>query len=166
LTNGDLSTDANIIKIQHKMKRLLFFLLIISLFSCKTKKIYLTESKTDTVRIEKVVKFTPSQLNELVISEPCDSLGQLKSFSYTLGSGNDKLIVKTIDNKIYIEQNLDSIKQIWEKELIKSKEISEKIVEIPTIPSYIYKIIITSLILNFILVIFTFRKRIPFLNLL
>jgi hypothetical protein len=148
------------------MKRLLFFLLIISLFSCKTKKIYLTESKTDTVRIEKVVKFTPSQLNELVISEPCDSLGNLKSFNYNLGSGKDKLVVKTIDNKIYIEQNLDSIKQIWEKELIKSKEISEKIVEIPTIPSYIYKIIITSLILNFILVIFTFRKRIPFLNLL
>jgi len=148
------------------MKRLLIFLLIISLFSCKSKKVYLSEIKTDTVRIEKVVKFTPSQLNELIISEPCDSLGNLNQFNYNLGSGKDKLVVKTIDNTIYIEQNLDSIKQIWEKELIKSKETSKKIVEVPTIPSYIYKIIAFSALLNVILLLFTFRKRIPFLNLL
>jgi hypothetical protein len=153
------------------MKNIYKILILIILLSlallvngCKAKKVYLKETKTDTVRIEKVVKFTPSQLNELVISEPCDSLGNLKHFNYNLGSGKDKLIVKTIDNTIYIEQNLDSIKQVWEKELNKSQTISEKIVEIPFIPSYIYKIIIASLIVNVILVIFTFRNKIPFVK--
>ena len=99
------------------MKKLIILILISLLFlSCKTKKIVSNQTKTDTIFKSEIIKITPARLNQLTIDSPCDSLGKLKPFNYTLSSGNDKIIVKTLHNTIYVEQNLDSIKQVWKKE--------------------------------------------------
>jgi len=148
------------------MKNIIIILVFFNLFSCKTKKVYVETHSTDTIYKSNVVKLTPKRLNELVIYSPCDSLGNLKPFNYTLGSGNDKLIVKTIHNTIYIEQNLDSIKQSAVKEFQKSTKISEKIVEVDVIPKWIWKYLAISLGLNILFILYLFRKRIPILKLL
>lgn len=136
------------------------------LFSCKSKKVYVETHSTDTIYKSEVIKITPSRLNKLVIDSPCDSLGNLNQFNYTLGTGNDKLTVKTINNTIYVEQNLDSIKESAIKEYKNSVKISETLVEIEVIPGWIWKYLVISLGLNLIFTLYLFRKKIPILNML
>ena len=137
------------------MKKLLIIILIASLFlSCKSKKIVSEIIKTDTIYKEKVIKITPSRLNSLTVESPCDSLGKLKPFNYTLGSGNDKIIVKTLHNTIYVEQNLDSIKEVYEKEYRSKLDSNKKEIEVPYIPKWVWY----SLVLNLLLLVWIFRN--------
>ena len=130
-------------------KPIIIFIIIILIaisYSCKAKINTVETHSTDTIRIEKIVRITPAQINSLKIDSPCDSLGNLKPFFYTLYRGKDKLIVKTIDNNIYIEQNLDSIKEVWLKEQQKSTFTSDKMDIIYKTPNWNWKIMLIMLI--------------------
>lgn len=123
------------------MKKTLLILIAISLFSCRAKTITIETHTTDTLRVEKIVKITPAQLNNLVIDSPCDSLGNLKPFNYSFGNGKNKTTVKTIKNAIVVEQNLDSIKSVWEKEY-KAKTSTSEIVKVKyKTPAWVWKVI-------------------------
>ena len=134
------------------MRIILIFLLAFLLIGCKSKKNTIETHSTDTVRIEKIVRITPAQLNSLVIESPCDSLGNLKPFRYSFGSGNNKTTVKTLKNTIYISHNLDSIKQVWEKEQQKSSFTSDKMTTIYKTPDWNWKIMaIMALIIGLLI---------------
>lgn len=148
------------------MRIILIILLAFLLIGCRSKKNTIETHSTDTVRIEKIVKITPAQLNSLVIESPCDSLGNLKPFTYQFGSGNNKTTVKTLKNTIYISQNLDSIKQVWEKEQQKSSFTSDKMTPIYKTPDWNWKLIGAQAIIILLLLSYIFRRFIPFLKFL
>ena len=137
-----------------KSKIIIIILLSTLFLSCKSKKVISETIKTDTIYKSEIIKITPSRLSSLNIESPCDSLGKLKPFFYTLGSGNDKIIVKTIDNTISVEQNLDSVKSVWQKEYKSSFETNKKEINVPYIPKWVWY----SLALNFLLLVWLFRK--------
>lgn len=122
------------------MRIFLIILLAFLLIGCRAKKITLNTHSTDTIRIEKIIKITPAQLNRLTIESPCDSLGNLKPFNYSFGNGNNKTSLKSINNTIIVTQNLDSIKQVWEKEHQKTSFTSEKVETIYKTPNWNWKI--------------------------
>lgn len=91
------------------MRYILIFLIIFFLTGCKSKINTVETVRIDTVIVTKVIKIQPQQLNGLSIASPCDSLGRLKPFNYSFGSGNTKTVLKSLNGTIYLEQNIDSI---------------------------------------------------------
>ena len=143
------------------MKRITAIIIILIMFSgCRTKKEYIHTTSTDTIYKKEIVKITPSSLNELIIDNPCDSLGNLKPFEYKINSPKVKTTIKSIDNKVVVEQNLDSIKEVWQKEFQSSVKTVDKKVEIPVTPKWAWK----SLIANILLLLWILRK--PLLRLI
>lgn len=141
------------------MKRLLILLLILSLFSCKSKKVVSTKYVHDTINVTKVIKVTPKQLNTLTIDDVCDSLGQLKVFKYTLGNKGSQTIVTVDNNKLKIEQSLDSLYSIWEKQYIGKTENEKDTVYVDVVKSPFYlKYLIWYSILLTLFVLIRFRK--------
>ncbi len=123
------------------MKKTLLVLIAISLIGCKAKTITIETHTTDTLRVEKIVRIIPAQLNSLVIDSPCDSLGNLKPFMYSFGTNNNKLSIKAKNNTIYVTQDLDSVKSVWEKEY-KAKTSTSEIVKIKyKTPVWVWKLI-------------------------
>ena len=145
------------------MKNLLIIigliLLAILMTSCRSKKTT-TDIQRDTIYKSEIIRITPSQLNSLVIESICDSLGQLKPFNYTFGSGKTKTIIKTLDNKIYIEQNIDSIVNSRLKEYkssLKDREVIITKYKTPKLAWYSYA-------LNILFLLWTFKT--PLLKLI
>ena len=64
------------------MKKLIIILTLI-LVGCKAKHTTTTITKTDTIQTTKVIKVHPKTLNELIIENVCDSLGELKLINYS-----------------------------------------------------------------------------------
>ena len=108
------------------MKKTLLLLIFILVFGCKSKIVTVNTHSSDTIRIERIVKITPEQINSLIIDSPCDSLGNLKPFIYTFVMGKNKMSLKAENNTIYLKQNIDSIKQVWQKEQQKYTFKSDK----------------------------------------
>ena len=140
------------------MKKVVIIILIIlisSLFySCKSKKTTTEIYKTDTIYKSEIIKITPARLNSLLIESVCDSLGKLKPFNYTFGTGNDKVSLKTINNTISLEVNYDSIKQSAINEYKSKTDINKKEIIKPYIPKWVWY----SIILNVLFILWTFRK--------
>lgn len=123
------------------MKKILLVLILILLFGCKTKTVTVNTHTTDTLRVEKIVRITEPQLNNLVIDSPCDSLGNLNPFSYSFGTGKNKMSLKSKNNTITLTQNLDSIRSVLEKEY-KAKTFTSEIVKIKyKTPAWVWKLI-------------------------
>jgi len=131
---------------------IIFWSFILS--GCKAKRIEHTISKTDTIISNTVLKIREPQLANLVIYEPCDSLGQLKPFIFTYGNDNDKKIVKSIDNKLVIidDKKADTTKTV-EKEKISITEEKEVIIKYK-VPKWCWY----NLIYSILATLFIFRK--------
>lgn len=132
------------------------------LTSCKSKVVTVETTKVDTIKVHKIIEKTPAQLNELVIDNPCDSLGNLKPFQYNTSSGKVKTIIKTIDNTIYVQQNIDSLYQVWEKEYKSKFQSKYKEVEVPVIPKWAW----WSLLGNVIVILYLIKKFTSWFNFL
>lgn len=111
------------------MKNLLYILIaFILLLGCRTKKKVTEEKKetvqkdtvvkikrqTDTVFKDRVITKTKPVYSDIVVDNPCDSLGVLKNFKINSGSGNNKNSVFSKDGKIYISQKIDSTENKFE----------------------------------------------------
>lgn len=129
-------------------------------YGCRAKKEYVHTTSVDTLKVTKIIKVMPRQLNSIVIDEVCDSLGNLKPFKYTFGTGKNKTVLKAVNNTLYLEQNLDSIKQVWEKEFKSSATTEKERVEIPVTPKWAWKVLIYAILCT----IWIFKK--PLLKLI
>jgi len=132
------------------MRKNIFFVLLLLLLSCKSKKEVIETKTSDTIYQREILKITPKQLNRIVVDDICDSI---RPFYYTLKIGKDKTIIKTVDNKLVVENERDSIVE-RDSELKKTSIKNEKIVEIKEIKNpinlklLIYSIIATLYILR------------------
>ena len=142
-----------------KLKILFLFLFLVG---CKTKHTTTTITQKDTIRLNKVVKIHPKQLNELVIENICDRLGNLKIINYTNTTGKVKTTLKSDNNSLKLEVDIDSLKQQWVKEY-QSKEYTKEEVKVIT-ERYIPKWVWYNLIYSILATIWIFRK--PLLKLI
>jgi len=145
------------------MKRIILIILLALLFiSCKTKYITSVETKTDTITTTKVVKIDKPQLNEIILENICDSLGQLKQINYISRSNNTKTSLKSSKNSLILNVNIDSIVNS-ELETYKSSlktEFKEVVIEKRYIPKWVWY----NLVVSILLIGWTFRRFIPALN--
>jgi len=145
-----------------------FFLLIIAILvlllisSCKAKRVEHTVYRTDTIKTSAVIKIRAPQLNNIEIEHPCDSLGNLKPFKYTFGTGNNKTVLKAVNDTIYLEQNIDSIVNSKIDTYKSSNEKESKKTIQYRIPKWCWYLLIYSILLT----VWTLRKFIPYLKLL
>tara|TARA_R110000868_G_scaffold365478_1_gene628357 strand:- start:236 stop:691 length:456 start_codon:yes stop_codon:yes gene_type:complete len=146
------------------VKKTIIVFLLILLFGCKAKIVTVETHSTDTIYKSEIIKITPSQLNQLIIDSPCDSLGKLKPINYTFVSNNVKGTLKSDLNTLKLEVNVDSIVSSRINEYKSSLKTTEKTIEIPVVPAWINKMLITSLLINLFFIIFVFRKKIPLLK--
>ena len=127
---------------------------VITLAGCKAKRIEHTVYKTDTIKTSAVIKIRAPQLNKIEIERPCDSLGNLKPFKYTFGTGKNKTTLKAVNDTIYLEQNIDSIVNS-KIDTYKSSNVKEKEIFIKYKNK---KLMWYSIILNVLLLGWIFRK--------
>lgn len=145
-----------------KMKLFFVVVLIICLFSCKTREISKKIIKqVDTLHVFKTELKTAPVKTTLHFSKLCDSAGNLRHINYFQNTGKAKIRIKTIRDTLYVYYNLDSIKQIAvEKYKASVKDIkndNKKIIYKPT------KMFWYSICLNILFLLFIFRKPITVL---
>ena len=145
-----------------KYKIIALIILALLLIGCKTRYITKTETKTDTITTVKVIKIDKPQLNEIIIENICDSLGQLKQINYISRSDNTKTSLKSAKNSLILSVNIDSIVNS-EIETYKSSlktELTEDITKVRYIPKWVWY----NLAISILLIGWTFRRFIPALN--
>jgi uncharacterized protein YcfL len=137
------------------MRKIIIIILISWLFiSCKSKKSYVETHSTDTIYKSSVIEIQKPQLNSLVIENICDSLSVLKPFNYTFISNNVKGTLKSVNNMLKLDVNIDSIVNSKVNEY-KSSIKTEKEVIIKEVkrPFNLY-----SILLNVIFGLWIFKK--------
>jgi len=112
------------------MRITIIIIVAILLIGCRSKKVTSVRTSKDSIRTNKVIKVTPSQLNSVVIDQLCDSLGNLKPFKYTFGSGKTKTTLKAVNDTLYLTQNIDSIVDIRVEEYKSSNKTKSEVKEI------------------------------------
>lgn len=138
------------------LKAVVIIILLILIFGCKTKNTITTVTSKDSVRVEKILTITLSSLDEIVIEEPCDSLGHLKPFKYSTTSGKVKTTLQAKGDTLYLTKNVDSIVDLRIKEY--KLTLTDKKERIVITKRYIPKWCWYSLGLNSLLLIWTFKR--------
>ena len=136
------------------MRRILILLILFS--SCKSTHTTTTDTTKDTVMVNRTLTITPATLNEIIIEDVCDSLGNVRPISYISTSGKAKTVVKSHQNTLKIEVNIDSIKQVavdTYKSTLKDKS-EVKIITKRYIPKWVWY----SLLANILFILYKFRR--------
>jgi hypothetical protein len=143
-------------------KVILFFLLLIIANSCKTKQLVsktITTTVHDTIRDYKVITKFNAVYDTLIIENPCDSIGFLKTFYSKITVPQGKIIIRSYKGNIQATVNIDSIENVYQKKY-QYKETtdvtnSSKIVTRNIIPTWC---ILTIIILSFIILGYLYLK--------
>lgn len=149
------------------MKKIILLTFIL-LVSCKTKQITVTETEYvhDSIYIDRVEKIIVPQTQIVEIDKPCDSLGNLKPFKTVLKSDKVNVTVEAKNGVLRAEIDLDSIKEVYQKEfeskLSDKSKVSETIITRYRIPKWCWWLILYAVLMT----IWKFKKYIPYLNLL
>jgi len=98
--------------------KLAILLILLTIISCKTSKVETQKSiiKIDTFRTEKIVHIYNSVRDTLIIENPCDSLGLLTRFYSKITIPQGKIIIRSYKGTIKATIDIDSIKNIYEKQ--------------------------------------------------
>lgn len=98
--------------------KLAILLLLLTIISCKTSKVETQKSiiKIDTFRTEKIVHIYNSVKDTLIIENPCDSLGLLTRFYSKITIPQGKIIIRSYKGTIKATIDIDSIKNVYEKQ--------------------------------------------------
>ena len=98
--------------------KLAILLLLLIIISCKTSKVETQKSiiKIDTFRTEKIVHIYNSVRDTLIIENPCDSLGLLTRFYSKITIPQGKIIIRSYKGTIKATIDIDSIKNVYEKQ--------------------------------------------------
>lgn len=89
---------------------------VIKLTEISKDSLYERSSIIDTSSSQTQISITKAVEGAVVIPTPCDSLGNIHNFYYTIGSGNNKGSLYTKDGALYFDLKLDSIKEVLEKD--------------------------------------------------
>ena len=142
--------------------KLAILLLLLTIISCKTSKVETQKSiiKIDTFRTEKIVHIYNSVRDTLIIENPCDSLGLLTRFYSKITIPQGKIIIRSYKGTIKATIDIDSIKNVFEKQyqskLKENENITfERIVK-EVIPKWAILTMIIQGVLIFVWVYFKF----------
>ena len=142
--------------------KLAILLLLLTIISCKTSKVETQKSiiKIDTFRTEKIVHIYNSVRDTLIIENPCDSLGLLTRFYSKITIPQGKIIIRSYKGTIKATIDIDSIKNVYEKQyqskLKENEHITfERIVK-EVIPTWAILTMIIQGVLIFVWVYFKF----------
>lgn len=137
-------------------KYIIFLIVIISVLSCRTPKtVYKNVEVHDTVRIKEVLTVIQPRLTNLVVDEPCDSLGRLKPIFYEVVTPSKTLSIKNVDNKLVVVEEDKETVVTKDKEVEKvSTSVTDEVKVITRVPKWAWY----SLMGNIVLLFWTFRK--------
>jgi hypothetical protein len=138
------------------VKKTIIIFILFLLFGCKSKIRTVETHSTDTIYKSEIIKITPSQLNQLIIDNPCDSLGALKHFEYIIMSNKNKSVLKSSNNKLLLDINIDSTKSVTSTEKKITIKSSSEILKIPYTPKWFWFLLIYTILLT----IYTIRRLI------
>lgn len=150
---------------------LLFSSLLLTCFSCSTKnKSVIKEHilyKSDTIFIRDSISFIKEKIillptvNSEVISNPCDSLGNLKTIEKVIPIPYGKVEIRSEGNNLVAKVNTDSISSVYEKQyhnrnekqLRQISELQKEIEKLKITPFNWWRVIgIISLVVNAVLI--------------
>jgi hypothetical protein len=144
------------------MNKLAFLFLLLTIISCKTSKVETHKSiiKIDTFRTEKIVHIYNSVRDTLIIENPCDSLGLLTRFYSKITIPQGKIIIRSYKGTIKATIDIDSIKNVYEKQyqskLKENENITFERIVREVIPTWAILTIIIQGVLIFVWVYFKF----------
>lgn len=108
-----------------------YFLILLLVFSCRSKKIFsekekttqidtitITETQIDTIFRDRIIEKTKPVFSEIVVESPCDSLGNIRDIDTRIGSGGNQAWIYSQNGKLYLGQKLDSVQNILDKTYI------------------------------------------------
>lgn len=142
--------------------KLAFLLLLLTIISCKTSKVETQKSiiKIDTFRTEKIVHIYNSVRDTLIIDNPCDSLGLLTRFYSKITIPQGKIIIRSYKGTIKATIDIDSIRNVYEKQYQSKLEENENItferIVREVIPTWAILTMIIQGVLIFVWVYFKF----------
>ena len=143
------------------MNKLAFLFLFLTIISCKTSKVETQKSiiKVDTFRTEKIVHIYNSVKDTLIIENPCDSSGILTRFYSKITIPQGKIIIRSYKGSIKATIDIDSIKNVYEKQyqskLKKSDHITFERIVREVIPTWA---ILTMLIQGLLISVWVYFK--------
>ena len=132
-----------------KLVMLVFLFIIIStLFGCKSKIKTVEVRSTDTIYKTEIVKVSEPVFNEVFIESPCDSLGNLKPINIVTQTPKAKVTLKSVKNNLKLEVDIDSIVDSRVNEFKSSYKKEKQIITEYKTPGWIKKVLKISLLLN------------------
>lgn len=98
--------------------KLTILFILFAIVSCKTSKVESQKTiiKVDTFRTEKIVHIYNSVKDTLIIENPCDSSGILTRFYSKITIPQGKIIIRSYKGSIKATIDIDSIKNVYEKQ--------------------------------------------------
>lgn len=98
--------------------KLTILFILFAIVSCKTSKVESQKTiiKVDTFRTEKIVHIYNSVKDTLIIENPCDSSGILTRFYSKITIPQGKIIIRSYNGSIKATIDIDSIKNVYEKQ--------------------------------------------------
>lgn len=140
--------------------RYLTIILVFLFIGCKPQQtVTKTEYVHDSIYVDRVEKIFVPQTQVVTIEKPCDSLGNLKDFKTVIKNDKANVTVEGKNGVLTAEINLDSIKEVYQKEF-QSNQVEKVEIRYVNVKTPISKFWWYSLILNIILLIWVFRKYI------
>ena len=144
------------------MNKLAFLFLLLTIISCKTSKVESQKTiiKVDTFRTEKIVHIYNSVKDTLIIENPCDSSGILTRFYSKITIPQGKIIIRSYKGTIKATIDIDSIRNVYEKQYQSKLEENENItferIVREVIPTWAILTMIIQGVLIFVWVYFKF----------
>ena len=145
------------------MRKLSILLIVLSLYNCKPKKIYIEHTKIerDSIYLTKTIKEVERFTDTLTIEQPCDSLGNLIPFKQVISTKQGKVTIKNKNGNIDAQIDLKGYKDILQKEyqnkLKENSKVTEKTIYKTPFKYWVY--LILSLLLNITFIYLIFNKK-------
>jgi len=103
------------------MKKITLLFILFSVISCKPSKVTTIVSekiRIDTIRDYKVITKFNAVYDTLIIENPCDSIGILKTFYSKITVPQGKIIIRSYRGNIQATVNIDSIENVYQNKYL------------------------------------------------
>jgi len=140
----------------------LIYIIPFLLIGCKAKQpTVITNTVRDTINISTIRTVQVPIETEIIIKDPCDSLGILKDFKQTFKTKKVYITVQSKNGDISAEINLDSIEEVFKTKYEGRTEIVVKEIPVDNPVPFIPKIFWWVIGYSVLMTAWKFKKFIP-----
>jgi len=150
------------------LKKLIIIIIVFALaVGCKAKQpTVITNTIRDTINISTIRTVQVPIETEIIIKDPCDSLGILKDFKQTFKTKKVYITVQSKNGDISAEINLDSIEEVFKTKYEGKTEIVVKEIPVDKPVPFIPKVFWIMVGYSVLMTMWKFKRFIPFLKFL